>query len=156
MRAISVTGERREGGLTLLELLLVITIMALMSVLFPVTFDRVLPSRRAMAAAEEIADGVREVAVSSVERGEAAVLRAATDTGGLVVTWASPNPAPMLKSPGLALVVRGMAESDHIVFSPDGTSSGGAIELTQGKQHLQIQVSALTARVQIVRMGERT
>ncbi len=130
----------RPSGFTLLEMLVVIAVLGLAAtvVLTSVPPRSVRAEVRAGAAA--LAGGLRTA------RGRAI----ATDRPVAVVL----DPASRMFRVGAGPVTRlpdrlAMAATrPAIVFAPDGSSSGGRIELASGGIHVQLDVSWLTGRVQ--------
>lgn len=132
--------------MTLLELLLVLTIIGISAVLFPMAIDRALPSRRVQTAADEVAGVVRETVLASRRRGDVAQL-AAANGGGLALSWRDRDGEVATIGPRVPVELHRDTGGAQLVLFPDGSSSGGSIEIAQGIYHVSVQISGLTGRV---------
>ncbi len=131
----------REGGFTLIEVLVVLVVMGL-------TVGLVLgrgPLRSAgletRAAANGIAGALR-AARSRAIAGDQAVTVAIDPARHMLRVGTAP-PRPLAAGVALAAPVAG------ITFAPDGSSTGGRIDLANGPFHSQVSVDWLTGRVAV-------
>jgi general secretion pathway protein H len=139
------------GGFTLLELLVVISIIAALLGLAMPAFDRAMPGASLRAEASEIAGMLRE-----------ARSRAIRDDGSIAVTLdigdrtvSIPGRRHRLPSRMGVSLLTGATEitrgGGRILFHGDGTSTGGRLRLIAGEEHADILVDWLTGRVAVAR-----
>ncbi len=141
---------RRDDGFTLLELLIVLSIMGL--VLAVVVSHGPIRSRGLdmRAAAGAIAQSFRAARAQAIERSETVSVvidpqqhRFAADRGGI-------HPlAPDLAVTLLPGTIPGPGDVGIVRFSPDGSASGGGVRLGNGARQVQIGVEWLTGRVRV-------
>ena len=142
--------SKRDRGFTLVELLLVVTILAIVASLLVIPrFTRGSESE-ARAASTYIASRLRDArAAAIIQQASKTVV---FDLDGRFV-WVDDG-GPMLQLPA-ALDVRitsafrsgARAGTSQIEFYPDGSSSGGTILLSRGSRATEIRVNWLTGRV---------
>jgi general secretion pathway protein H len=142
--------RRRSAGFTLIELLVVLSILALATaVAVPMLFgsaDRA-ALRTAMA---EVAAGLRETRSLALVSGQATVFTINTARrvyrAGNSPVWRA---LPTTVQPTLFTATREQIDdvTGDIRFFPDGSSTGGAVRLAQGKAENEILVDWLTGRV---------
>lgn len=161
MIVISVIGDASSplkrafwlAGFSLVELLVVVAILTCMALAFPVALDRMLPGRRISATAEKLIINLRELQSRAVVAGRAA--RIQLSAGGYVVeTPGSQRPAEMTLPHGMSLQLTSAADEraiTQIVFFPDGSSTGGTLQLKEGGRRLTVRVSVITARIALSR-----
>ena len=141
-------------GFTLLELIVVLAIIALVIALVPGLMLRPQPGLDIEVAARALADGLRrtrsqamvsnreEVFAVDVEQG---LFRAGRDRP---LKQLDRNIELRLYTAEAELIDR---ESGRIRFFPDGSSTGGAIDLRLADQHQRVSVDWLTGQVEIAR-----
>jgi len=147
----SLSHRRHRAGMTLLELLVVQSILALVACLIPLAMQRMLPSRRLAAAAHTLAVDLRdlqsEAAISgrplrlTIEKAGYSLQQVGTDELRHV-GWPADTEATLPANP------EGPA-SHILVMYPDGSSSGGAVELGTQHRFAVVKVSAWTGRVRV-------
>lgn len=143
----------RRQGFTLVELLVVLVIMALLAGLVPMALWATRAEYALRTSAATVAASLRQARADALARGRAAAFVAdlrARDFGILGV----PRVHVLPRGIRLALLTVTGARLDAtrglIRFFPDGSSTGGAVRLTQGHQRLDVRVDWFSGRVTIV------
>ena len=137
---------RPSGGFTLLEVLVVISLLALTLTLVAPRLASVLPGVQARGAVQDIAAAMRsarERALTENRVVDVSVDAAAQrlDAGG--------EPSRSLPS-GVALQLEDPeADTWTVRFYPDGSSSGGRVALQAGARRYALEVDWLTAAVRV-------
>jgi general secretion pathway protein H len=140
-----------DGGFTLLEMIVVLVILGLMAGL---VVSRG-PSRNAgldlRAAAADITQTLRGARARAISTDRTVVFRVNPMAHAFTIDAAPPRRLPA--TIGLSVVaLSGDVERDRtadISFAPDGSSSGGRIDLVSGARHVQIDIAWLTGRVTV-------
>ena len=155
--ALSIVGALRAGrrvrGVTLLELLIVLSIMAILAAIVVPTFGGGVSSGELKGATREIAAGLR------LARSEALATRKETrvmlDLEGR--SFKVERDARTHTLPRQIELKLFTAQSDlvnekigAIRFFPDGGSNGGRVTLTAGERKFNVDVDWLTGRVAIL------
>lgn len=163
MPRISATGEAtpktsrwpdlsRGRGFTLLELMVVLTIMVLIAGAMPLILNRALPSRRVATATDKLMTDIRWLQTCSIASGKPTRLDVLPSGYQLDCGDAGKvKKVPLANSTSLTL--RGGVGDRVItamVFHPDGTSSAGRFEFADAGRQAVVQVSMLTGRVRRV------
>ncbi len=144
-------GPKGDGGFTLLELLVVIVILALIGSLVLTRGPAHSQRLNIEAAVRQVAEGLRLARTEAIVRNHRVNFR--LDTAGHAYDIDGMRPAALPASIGLSIV--GLAEGTSggqmgaISFAPDGSSSGGRIDLSAPGRHRQIRVDWLTGRVSV-------
>ena len=144
---------RRAGGVTLLELLIVLSIMAILAAIVVPIFGGGVSTGELKGATRELAAGLR------VARSEALATRKETrvmlDLEGR--TFQVERDARTHTLPRQVELKLFTAQSDlvnekmgAIRFFPDGGSNGGRVTLTAGERKFNVDVDWLTGRVAIL------
>ncbi len=143
----------RRGGFTLLELLVVLSIAAVMIAVVPPLISSALPGARLKATAREMAAGLRVARTRALtRRAETSLLfdldRRRYGLAGQPLRHRIPE--------GIEVKLL-TAESElqggrrgGIRFFPEGGSTGGRVTLTSGRRALGVDVDWLTGRIRIL------
>jgi general secretion pathway protein H len=142
----------RTKGVTLLELLVVMTIIGLLLAVAPPLLTGSLPRMAHESAARELAAALRQVRTYSITHNR---------TGDLYLDvearqyWTSESPRHVDLPRQVDLALLGAASlapsesSGGIRFYPDGSSTGGRIVLSRGERHYSVEVDWMLGKVQI-------
>ena len=142
-------GRGRVHGLSLLEMLLVIALVALVGLLTASAFSRSLPGAQLRAAGKEIATQLRFTRAHAIARGQPQRFTVAAHAH----QWQGPDgrhgriPERLRVQFEGAAQLQGADGSGAIEFHPDGGSSGGRIVLGYGDARWRIDVAWLTGQV---------
>jgi general secretion pathway protein H len=145
--------RRRHSGVTLLELLIVLTLMAFIVAIALPTLGGGVSTTDLKSAAREVAAGLRYARGQAiVQRGEALLV---VDVGARTFTL-PPDPR-VHRLPEKIEIKLFTAQRDliggqvgAIRFFPDGGSNGGRITLAAGERKYDVDVDWLTGRVTIL------
>jgi general secretion pathway protein H len=146
-------GIRSPRGTTLLELLITLSILALVAAVTMPALAGAVDRERFKATARELVAALKEARLAALQRGGDAVLRLDVEER----TYAIANaPAKALQAPAgteLTLVTatteRFGESSGNIRFFSDGSSTGGAVTLTFAGRKRLVRVDWLTGRIQV-------
>ena len=149
----STTGRRiSQAGVSLLEMLVVLTIIGLVIAALPAVLSAGLPGLRLKSQAREMVDNLRNVHLLAQRSGKEIVVTLDSEHARYGV---SPGAQPTVLSTGIALRFERMPFSEtegptaHIRFFPDGSSTGGSVGLAQKGQQYWIDIDWLTGRASI-------
>lgn len=145
MRARGRAGGEADAGFTLIEVLVVFAVLGLVAGLVAARG----PSRSAAldlrAASGEVARALRLARTRAIA-GNAAVPVVLDPVEASVRVGDGP-PRRLAAGIGLSVVTAAGAGLPTILFAPDGSSSGGRVELAAGGRRVQVGVEWLTGRV---------
>jgi general secretion pathway protein H len=138
-----------QAGFTLIEMIVLLVVIGLVLSLFIERGPMRSPALEARAAADQVAQGLRLARSRAIfaNRPVAFILNVATHS------YSVDGAPPRVLPPSLAVSMTTVAGATigktvgAIGFEPDGSSSGGRIELVGGGRKLQIGVDWLTGRV---------
>lgn len=148
---ISGTG-RRSRGFTLLELMVVLAIMALALAVVPMQMEGTVDRARLQAAARQMAQALRLVQNQAMAQRQSQRLLVDTQHGLWRVGRHSHHlPRGISVALTAARSERVNAFVSGVRFYPDGTSTGGAIELRNKSGAISVQVDWLTGAVAVRR-----
>jgi general secretion pathway protein H len=145
--------RKRASGFTLLETLVVLTILGLTLALFA---SRGADHNRSVSlrgAADHLAESLRLARTDAIAQGHSLAFSVITNPPG----WHEPSGETTTLPADVSLRVStvggfGSAVGDNAIrFEPDGSSSGGAITLSEGAQSLEIRVDWLTGGVAVAK-----
>lgn len=135
-----------QRGFTLLELLLVLVLLGIALVAASVNISRGLQpqARQEVAALLAALHSVRSQAIS---QGQPLTLTVDPDTR----QWSAPGQGSHRLSAGLMIELHSAAQSSlpqgTYTFYPDGSASGGYIQLTSGGQRWRLDIDWLTGQI---------
>lgn len=142
--------KRGKKGFTLLEVMVVLTILALALALVVPALNRGL-SPSLSDVARDISIGIRQARTAALAAQQAAVFRVDLSRHAYVVHSGETRNIPE------AIAIKAQVASNEVSarmaafrFFPDGSSTGGALLLTQGNETLAVEVDWLTGRVSLV------
>lgn len=141
MRPTSAIGSAR--GFTLVELMVVLTILAMLAASLPVALNRLLPERRTAMAADQL------IADVQLLQSEAATTRAAarmilTDAG-YRLDLGHPREVTLAASTTLHFRAQDEDRALHeLIVYPDGTASPGRFEIADSGRQAFVEISMLT------------
>jgi general secretion pathway protein H len=145
------TSGSRSRGVTLLELIVVLAIVGLVLALIPGFMLRSQPGLDVTMAARALADGLRHTRSQAMLGNREEVF--SLDVEQRLFRAGRDQPLKQLdRAIELHLYTAAEligSESGQIRFFPDGSSTGGAIDLTRGDLHSQVRVDWLTGQVEI-------
>jgi general secretion pathway protein H len=147
---ISRPDPRRQGGFTLLEVLAVLAILGLASALVIArgpARPRVMDLR---ATAGELADIMRLARAHAIATNRST--HVVIDNAAHAVQGPGHPPLHIPAAIGIALhTLTGPTQRPRLAirFAPDGSSSGGAVELSAGARRLRVDAGWLTGQVRL-------
>lgn len=136
-------------GFSLLEMLLVLTIMALMVGIAATSLSRSIGGAQIRAAGRDIAAGLRYTRSQAMVRKQPMVF--AVDANER--TWQAAGKKTVTIPDGMELsLLTGRSEltgenAGNIRFYPDGSSTGGRVTISSGDVHWDVGVSWLTGKI---------
>lgn len=144
--------RRRDRGFTLIELVVVLAIMGL--ILGLVVWRGPLRSQRLEtdAAARLVSGALRLARAEAIAQNRPVEVRVDIPGHFYRVDGGPPRPLPSTVAISVTQAMTGPGDgrSGAIRFAPDGSSSGGRIELIERARRVQIGVDWLTGRVSVV------
>jgi general secretion pathway protein H len=145
-------GEKRAAGFTLIELMVVLVIMGLMLGLVLQHGPMRSPVLQTRAAAAQVAQGLRSARARAIALNRPVTFSLDVEDHSFRVGDAAPQMLPAALQLA-ALTVTGKASrqsnTSNISFAPDGSSSGGRIELAGNGVRLLVGVDWLTGLVSV-------
>ena len=137
----------QSGGFTLIEILVVLAIIALIT---GAVAERV-PGRRiglqGRAIAHELRDTLRLARATAIGENRPVIVALEAEGHRVGAMGLKPREIP----PPFVARMEATARENIIVFAPDGSSSGGRIDIAAGNSHWPLLVEARTGRVTLVR-----
>lgn len=142
---------KRARGVSLLEMLLVLALIAIASTLAAMALTGGLDGMRMRSSAKEIAAQMRYTRALAISTGKPQ--RFAIDPEGHF--WQAPNRKPGRIADSLGVRFTGAREAQArageggILFFPDGASTGGRVQLQAKRAAWRIDVGWLTGQVKL-------
>jgi len=142
----------KQKGFSLIELLVVLTIIGFMVVVIPPRLSGLMISTQAKASARDLVSALRQTrSVAIADQKEQALVL------DLSKKSFSTNRKKIKRLPDKMQISLYTARSEQlsdqkgaIRFFPDGSSTGGRIKLSMGKQNLYININWLTGKVALL------
>jgi general secretion pathway protein H len=139
-----------EAGFTLIEMIVVLAVLALAAGLFALRGPGRVQALELSAAAGGLAQDLRLARARAIARNAATRVLLDPTMG----QWQAEGAAPRRLPPGAMLAVRGAATETAgrlaaIRFAPDGSSTGGWIELADGQRRMLLGIDWLSGRVTV-------
>lgn len=139
------------AGFTLVELLVVLSIIGLMIAIAMPTLSRLTPGLRLNAAAQDVASRVKAARREAMQQNRA--MAVTIDLDARQVRVGSARPIQLDPRLGISLLtavseLQG-AGVGSIRFFPDGTSTGGRVSLRDADRRYDVVVAWLTGRVSV-------
>ena len=144
--------SHRRGGFTLLELLVVISVLALALAIVPPMLTTVTATAELKSAARELASALRHARSRSIARSRDMALTLNVRSRRYQISGTGRDHS---LPTDLDFKVYGAAsespndDTGGIRFFPDGSSTGGRISVTRGRRTLVVEVDWLLGRVSI-------
>jgi general secretion pathway protein H len=145
MRVTSATGSR---GFTLLELLVVLTILVLMAGAWPFAAPRLFPAQQLRDDAQQFVADVRTTRLTARMSGSPQVITL-NDTGSEYGSIAGHHRL----SRGVVVHLRAepsTRSAGRVMFFPDGSTSGGIIDFSLPSRMVSVALGPLTGRTEIL------
>lgn len=144
------------GGVTLIELMVVMALAGLLLAAVPPLFTAAIPALEVKSTARSLAAGLKQARMRAISSGVPVALT--LDIGNRQFTVDGKSQA-LPESLAIDLVTDSAELSDgqtgSIRFFPDGTSSGGRIGLRRDPAHYRVAVDWLTGRIHIAAEEQR-
>lgn len=146
--------SRRQAGVSLLEMLLVVALIAAASLLAMAAFSGGLAGIQLRSAAKEIAAQLRYTRTQAIASGQPQ--RFLIDPAAR--TWQAPNGRHGDIPESLQVRFTGARQAQEragegaVMFFPDGAATGGRVRLAQGGAAWDVDVAWLTGQVRLSRV----
>jgi general secretion pathway protein H len=145
MPVISATGN---DGFTLLELLVVLAIMVLLAGAWPFAAPRLFPAQQLRNEAQSLVSALRTARMKARLSGALQAVEF-LDAGDAYQIGADAHKLPS----GIVTRVRdedSLGVATRVTFYPDGSSSGGVVDLALPGRSVSIEVGKLTGRAELI------
>lgn len=152
MKTIKINMHRRSLGFTLLELLMTLVIAAAITAISATAYSRISSSAALKATSQDILVTLRRARISAIAKSEEVAFAFDNDRN---IYWVIGSQRQRLIDSSLKLKMfsaKGLSAKksiSHIRFAPDGSSSGGEIEISNGKKAYNIAVEWLSGKVEL-------
>jgi general secretion pathway protein H len=142
------TSATGNHGFTLLELLVVITIMVLLVGAWPLAAPHIFPTQQLRNESQRLVSALRIARTTARMTGTEQELDIQA-TGSAYRVAAETHDLPT----GLTLRLRDdgtSLNSTHLLFLPDGSSTGGSLDLALRDRRVTVRIGPMTGRAEIV------
>jgi len=149
---------KRHRGFTLIEMILVVSLIAVIASLLSVSLVGRLDSVRAAGAARDVASALRTTRAMALRLRAAQVLRINVEERTVTITGRKPIQLPETMEVKLYTADQEInsRREGAIRFYPDGGSTGGKVTLIVGQRTWEIAVSWLTGEISIADSASRS
>lgn len=148
-------GSGRDAGFSLLEIMIALVILALAMGVVGVAFVRSSAGFRFDTATQDLALSLREAQARALRSGREVAV--AIDVEGHRYQLAQDTSVALPEGAGVRVIsageVMGPGRDPIFVFSPDGSSTGGKITLSEQDRSATISVDWLTGSIGVVNGG---
>ena len=143
---ISPSKRRGKAGFTLIEMLVVLVILGLALGIVLLRGPLRSATLDVRTAAAQVAQGMRLARARAIQTDRLVAVAVDANTHLFQVGGSPPQALPNT----VAITVDGGAgETERIVFEPDGSASGGRVDLASGGGRMRVAVDWLTGRVSV-------
>ena len=151
-RTLSAGNDPRQRGFTLLELLVALSIAALLMAITPPLISSVFPGVQLKGAARELAAALRYAHDRAIVQQEESIVSLDVEDRKYTVSGRKrvySLPEKIELSLYTALSEQTDSTTAAIRFYPDGSSTGGGVTLSYGERAYRIDIDWLTGRVRL-------
>lgn len=152
MKVMNKNIQSRSLGFTLIEILMTLVIAAAITAISATAYSRLSSSAALKATSQDILVTLRRARISAIAKSEEVAFAFDNDRN---IYWVIGSQRQRLIDSSLNLKMfsaKGLSAKkniSHIRFAPDGSSSGGEIEITNGKKAYNIAVEWLSGKVEL-------
>lgn len=152
MNTIKINIRRHSLGFTLIELLMTLVIAAAITAISATAYSRISSSAALKATSQDILVTLRRARITAIAKSEEVAFAFDNDRN---IYWVIGSQRQRLIDSSLNLKMfsaKGLSSKksiSHIRFAPDGSSSGGEIEISNGKKAYNIAVEWLSGKVEL-------
>jgi general secretion pathway protein H len=145
-----------DGGFTLIEMIVVLVVLGLVAGLVLARGPLRSAAVDLRAATSAVAEGLRGARGQAIATNRPVVFRVDVAAHLFAVDDAPPRRLPDSLGLSVTTIAKAVAGRDvaGIVFAPDGSSSGGRVDLTLGVRHARVDVAWLTGRVTVAEAAD--
>ena len=139
-----------ERGFTLIEMIVVLTVLALLTVLLVNNASQVSPATHARSAAQGISAALRSARSEALSANRSVTF--SLDVANRTYRWGQSLPIPLPGDIQLSVLTGDQLASDTVGrfrFDPDGGSSGGRVTIEGGGRIWWVGIDWLSGRVSL-------
>lgn len=140
----------RDNGYTLLELLVVLTIIALIMAIIPNVYTRVFPNFKTRQFVNDLVNSARELREQARREGKIVFMEIDTEKNIIQLPDLSLEIPDFITFDYQGVEQFGRLDEKRIYFYPNGLSSGGLVSIKRGSIHIEVKFSWITGAVKVV------